>query len=126
MLDNEELDAVSVCTFGTEGSRSALLTACRGMGLSNDIGQYLSSLIGQNRGFSYSLEDTYNGNEDKGIPQSKEFKKEIDKYPNLYKAGIVACSTTFFVSSSFESNEEISLLLLPSSKSKSNFPALFQ
>lgn len=87
-------DAVSVCTFGTEGSRSALLTACRGMGLSNDIGQYLSSLIGQNRGFSYSLEDTYNGNEDKGIPQSKEFKKEIDKYPNLYKT---ACAISGLV-----------------------------
>lgn len=87
-------DAVSVCTFGTEGSRSALLTACRGMGLSNDIGQYLSSLIGQNRGFSYSLEDTYNGNEDKGIPQSKDFKKEIDKYPNLYKT---ACAISGLV-----------------------------
>ena len=78
-------DSVSVCTFGTEGSRSAILTACRGMGLSNDIGQYLSSLIGQNRGFSYSLEDTYFGNPDKDIPASKDFKNEIDKYPNLFK-----------------------------------------
>lgn len=78
-------DSVSVCTFGTEGSRSAILTACRGMGLSNDIGQYLSSLIGQNRGFSYSLEDTYYGNPDKDIPASKDFKNEIDKYPNLFK-----------------------------------------
>ena len=78
-------DSVSVCTFGTEGSRSAILTACRGMGLSNDIGQYLSSLIGQNRGFSYSLEDTYFVNPDKDIPASKDFKNEIDKYPNLFK-----------------------------------------
>lgn len=78
-------DSVAVCTFGTEGSRSALLTACRGMGLSNDIGQYLSSLIGQNRGFSYSLEDTYYGNPEKDIPASKEFKEEIDKYPDLFK-----------------------------------------
>lgn len=78
-------DSVSVCTFGTEGSRSAVLTACRGMGLSNDVGQYLSSLIGQNRGFSYSLEDTYYGNPDKDIPQSEDFKREIDKYPGLFK-----------------------------------------
>lgn len=84
MCKNIGGDAISVCTFGTEGSRSALLTACRGMGLSNDVGQYLSSLIGQNRGFNYSLEDVYNGNEDKGIPQSKDFKNEIDKYPDLY------------------------------------------
>ena len=87
-------DSVSVCTFGTEGSRSAILTACRGMGLSNDIGQYLSSLIGQNRGFSYSLEDTYYGNPDKDIPASKDFKNEIDKYPGLFKT---ACTISGLV-----------------------------
>lgn len=87
-------DSVSVCTFGTEGSRSAILTACRGMGLSNDIGQYLSSLIGQNRGFSYSLEDTYYGNPDKDIQASKDFKNEIDKYPGLFKT---ACTISGLV-----------------------------
>lgn len=87
-------DSVSVCTFGTEGSRSAILTACRGMGLSNDIGQYLSSLIGQNRGFSYSLEDTYYGNPDKDIAASKDFKNEIDKYPGLFKT---ACTISGLV-----------------------------
>ena len=87
-------DSVSVCTFGTEGSRSAILTACRGMGLSNDIGQYLSSLIGQNRGFSYSLEDTYYGNPDKDIIASKDFKNEIDKYPGLFKT---ACTISGLV-----------------------------
>lgn len=87
-------DSVSVCTFGTEGSRSAILTACRGMGLSNDIGQYLSSLIGQNRGFSYSLEDTYYGNPDKDISASKDFKNEIDKYPGLFKT---ACTISGLV-----------------------------
>ena len=87
-------DSVSVCTFGTEGSRSAILTACRGMGLSNDIGQYLSSLIGQNRGFSYSLEDTYYGNPDKDITASKDFKNEIDKYPGLFKT---ACTISGLV-----------------------------
>lgn len=89
MCKNIGGDSVSVCTFGTEGSRSAILTACRGMGLSNDIGQYLSSLIGQNRGFSYSLEDTYYGNADKDISPSKEFKEEIDKYPGLFKTACV-------------------------------------
>ena len=87
-------DSVSVCTFGTEGSRSAILTACRGMGLSNDIGQYLSSLIGQNRGFSYSLEDTYYGNPEKDIQASKDFKTEIDKYPGLFKT---ACTISGLV-----------------------------
>ena len=78
-------DSVTVCTFGTEGARSALLTSARGMGLSNDVGQYLSSLIGQNRGFSYSLEQTYLGDKDKEILPSKDFITEIDKYPGLYE-----------------------------------------
>ena len=77
-------DSVGICTFGTEGARSALLTACRGMGLSSDTGQYLSSLIGQNRGFNHSLEDTYHGNKSKDILPSRDFKREIDKYPGLF------------------------------------------
>ena len=115
MCKSIEGDFVAVCTFGTEGSRSALLTACRGMGISNDIGQYLSSLIGQNRGFSHSLEDTYNGNPDKDIPASKDFKEEIDKYPGLYKtacaiSGLVtrlgqhACGTLLYNGQVWEHN----------------------
>ena len=39
-------DRVSqVATFGTEKAKSAILTACRGLGIDVDIAQYLSSLI---------------------------------------------------------------------------------
>lgn len=51
-----ELGLVQVCTFGTEGTKSAILTACRGYrsedypeGIDVDEAQYLSSLIPQER-----------------------------------------------------------------------------
>ena len=37
-------------TFKTEGSKSAILTAARGLGIDNDIAQYLASMIEAERG----------------------------------------------------------------------------
>ena len=42
-------DSICVCTFGTLGTRSAILTAARGLGIDVDIAQYMSSLIPQER-----------------------------------------------------------------------------
>lgn len=36
---------IQVCTFGTEKSKSAIQTACRGLGIDSDVGLYISSLI---------------------------------------------------------------------------------
>lgn len=44
-------DSVCVCTFGTLGTRSAILTAARGLGIDVDIAQYLATMIPQERGF---------------------------------------------------------------------------
>ena len=51
-----ELGLVQICTFGTEGTKSAILTACRGYrseeypdGIDVDAAQYMSSLIPQER-----------------------------------------------------------------------------
>lgn len=40
-----EEHVLQVCTFGTQGSKSALQTACRGLGIDNDIALYLSGMI---------------------------------------------------------------------------------
>lgn len=68
-----ELGLVQVCTFGTEGTKSAILTACRGYrsddfpdGIDVDEAQYLSSLIPKERGFLWSLSEVVYGNSDKG------------------------------------------------------------
>lgn len=44
-------DSTCVCTFGTLGTRSAILTAARGLGIDVDIAQYLATMIPQERGF---------------------------------------------------------------------------
>lgn len=79
-----------ITTFGTEGTRSTILTACRGYrseeypdGIDNDIAQYISSLIPQERGFLWPLSDIINGNEEKGRKPNKTFLREVDQYPGL-------------------------------------------
>ena len=69
-----------ISTFGTEGTKSAILTACRGYrsedypdGIDVDTAQYLSSLIPSERGFLWPLADVINGNEDKGRKPIKLF-----------------------------------------------------
>lgn len=85
-----ELNLLQIATFGTEGTRSAILTACRGYrsedfpnGIDVDTGQYLTSLIPSERGFLWSLSDVVNGNVEKDRKPIRVFKEEVDKYPGL-------------------------------------------
>lgn len=78
-------DRVSkVMTLSTEKSRSAILTAARGLKIDNVAAQYLSSLIVADRGQLRTLSQMYYGDEDN--PPVKEFVNEIDKYPELWEA----------------------------------------
>ena len=67
-------DIVRVGTFTTESSKKAMQTACRGLGISSDIGIFLSSLIPVVRGKVRSLTKTYYGDLDEGIPQLQSLK----------------------------------------------------
>lgn len=92
-----ELNLVQVCTFGTEGTRSAILTSCRGYrgktlengefeypnGIDVDIAQYMTGLIPQERGFLWSLKDVVYGNEEKERKPVTAFIEEVNKYPGL-------------------------------------------
>ena len=91
-----ELGLVQVATFGTEGSKSAILTACRGYrrldedgiemfpeGIDVDVAQYISSMIPQERGFLWSIKEVVYGDKDKGRNPISAFKREVDRYPGL-------------------------------------------
>ena len=85
-----ELGLVQVATFGTEGTKSAILTACRGYrskdcpdGIDNDIAQYMSSLIPQERGFLWDINDVVYGNEEKDRKPVAAFIREVNNYPGL-------------------------------------------
>ena len=85
-----ELGLVQVATFGTEGTKSAILTACRGYrsedyldGIDVDLAQYMSSLIPQERGFLWSINDVVFGNEEKDRKPVTAFIREVNNYPGL-------------------------------------------
>jgi DNA polymerase-3 subunit alpha len=85
-----ELGLVQVCTFGTEGTKSAIQTACRGYrsedypnGIDVDEAQYLSSLIPVERGFQWSIHDVVNGDAEKDRMPVTQFINEIAQYPGL-------------------------------------------
>lgn len=77
-------DIINVCTFGTEGTKSALKTAARGLNINLDEVSYVSSMIPNERGFDWSLHDCYYGNGDDRSPISA-FKKEMDDNPQWWK-----------------------------------------
>ena len=87
-LNTFNSDIVRIGTFKTDKPKSAIQTACRGYGLSPDIGLYLSSFIKVDRGQPRTIEQTYYGDEEQGYDASLEFKREIDKYPGLLETAI--------------------------------------
>lgn len=89
-LSRKNLGCTLIATFGTEGTKSAVLTACRGYrsedfpdGIDVDTGQFLSSLIPSERGFLWPLKDVVYGNKDKDRKPITAFINEINKYPGL-------------------------------------------
>lgn len=89
-LSRKNLGCTLIATFGTEGTRSAILTACRGYrseeypdGIDTDTAQYMSSLIPSERGFLWPLKDVINGNPDKDRKPIKTFINEVNQYSGL-------------------------------------------
>jgi DNA polymerase-3 subunit alpha len=116
------LNVLQVCTFGTEGTRSAIAAAGRGYrseeypnGLDVEITQYLSSLIPVERGFLWSISDVINGNVEKDRKPIQAFIDEVEKYPGLLniiqsiegiknKRGQHASGVIFYNKTPFETN----------------------
>lgn len=88
--EKQNLGCTMIATFGTESSKSAVLSACRGYrsnefpdGIDVDIAQYLSSLIPSERGFVWSIRDVVYGNDEKGRKPISAFINEVNQYPGL-------------------------------------------
>lgn len=79
---------LNIATFGTEGAKSALATAARGLGISDDISSYLSGMIPNERGFDWSLKDMVQGNSEKGRKPVKQFCEEISNYENYLETAL--------------------------------------
>ena len=85
-----ELGITQICTFGTETTKSAILTACRGYrseeypnGIDVEEAQYLSSLVPVERGFLWNLNDLIHGNPSKDRKPQTQFINAANQYPGL-------------------------------------------
>ena len=74
----------NVATFRTEKSKSAILTAARGLGIDVDIAQYIASLIPADRGMLRTLDQCYNGDKENDFAPIKQFIIEMNNYPELW------------------------------------------
>lgn len=76
----------NVATFGTEKSKSAILTAARGLEIDVDIAQYLSSMVEADRGMTRTLAQTFYGDKEAGFGANKQFVYEMtENYPELWE-----------------------------------------
>lgn len=75
----------NVATFRTEKSRSAILTAARGLGIDVDEASYIANLVSAERGQSYTLKQMYYGDDEAGIEPNQTFINEVSKYPQLWE-----------------------------------------
>lgn len=76
----------NVATFGTEKSKSAILTACRGLGIDVDVAQYLASMIASDRGMLRTLDQTFYGDEENDFAPNKQFVYEMtENYPEVWQ-----------------------------------------
>jgi DNA polymerase-3 subunit alpha len=76
---------INIGTYGTEKSKSALITAARGLGLEPEDGLYFSSLVPMERGFLWSLHECYYGDLDKGRKPIPEFVEAMKENPKVWK-----------------------------------------
>lgn len=89
-LARKNLGCTLIATYGTESTKSAILTACRGYrseefknGIDVDQAQYLSALVPSERGFVWPLEDVVYGNAEKDRQPITQFVNEVNNYPGL-------------------------------------------
>lgn len=76
----------NVATFGTEKSKSAILTACRGLGIDVDVAQYLASMVAADRGMLRTLKQTFYGDEEAGFAPNQQFVYEMtENYPEVWE-----------------------------------------
>ena len=87
LQDTYGADRISkVLTIRTEKSKSAILTACRGLKIDPDEAAYLASFIKSDRGQQRTLDQTYYGDEENDIKPDMKFRELMNgKYNKVWK-----------------------------------------
>ena len=79
-----EDNILNICTFKTETTKSAFKTACRGLGIPNEEGDFLSSLVPVERGKQWSVKDCLDGNSEKNKKPVKELVNRIEELKQIF------------------------------------------
>ena len=77
-------DMIRIITFKKETTKSAIKTACRGLGINADVAGLLSSLVPVERGKVWDFKDCYYGNEEEHRKPVAELVKLVDEYEDLH------------------------------------------
>ena len=72
-----------ISTFKSEGTKSAILTSARGLGINDDLAHEIADMVKAERGKLWTIEDCIHGNEDKGRKPDKIFVKKMQEFPYL-------------------------------------------
>lgn len=81
-------NVLNIATFKTEGSKSAFLTSCRGLGIDIDSAQEIADMIPSERGKLWSLIECFEGNEELDRKPIKELIKRVEEYPLLKETAL--------------------------------------
>ncbi len=73
---------LNIATFGTIGSKSSIIAACRGLDIDGSVAHYLSGLVPEERGANWSLSDVIYGNKKKDRKPQNEFNAKLKEYDN--------------------------------------------
>ena len=76
---------LNTATFKTESLKSAVKTACRGLGILPEEAQTLSSMVPMSRGHVYSLRECEFGDEEHGFEAQPAFIQQLKSHAGLYE-----------------------------------------
>jgi len=74
---------LNIATFKTEGTKAAILTACRGLGVDIDTAQEIADMVPVSRGKSWTINECLNGDEETEKLPIQTFIRKINEVPNL-------------------------------------------
>lgn len=78
-----EKNVINAGTFTTEGTRSAVLTAARGIGMNISESNNLLDMIPNEKGVNWGLHDVFYGSKKDNREPVQDFIDQVEKYPFL-------------------------------------------
>ena len=79
-------NVLNMGTFTTEGTRSTVMTACRGLYIDKDVSQNIANLVPMQKGGAWPLKEAFFGDKEQNKKPAYEFIIEVEKYPGLKDA----------------------------------------